>query len=290
MPEDLQQVAEGVQEARQRFLALVGDVRPDLHRYCARMTGSVVDGEDVVQDTLARAYFELPELKELPSLRSWLFRIAHNRALDLIGRYERRMGTSMEAVEEEGMTDSGTDPADVIARQQAVDAAVSRFVELSPLQRSCVILKDVLDHSLEEIAGLLGLSLTATKAALHRGRTRLTQLATEPQGDPGDRVISAAMCRYAQLFNARDWDGVRAMLVEDVRLDVVGVTRRTGRGNVGIYFSNYDRLPDWRVLPGWVDDREVLLVLRRGEELPAYFIALQFAGDQVEDIRDFFHV
>src|SRR4029450_8765849 len=57
-----------LEESRRQFLALVNDVRPDLHRYCARMTGSIADGEDVVQDTLARAYYELPELKELPAM------------------------------------------------------------------------------------------------------------------------------------------------------------------------------------------------------------------------------
>jgi hypothetical protein len=104
------------------FLAVVAEVRPDLHRYCARMTGSVADGEDLVQDTLAAAYYELSQLRELPALRAWLFRIAHNRPLE---------------------------------QAEAVRAAVSRFLELAPAQRSCVILKDVLEHSLEEVAALV---------------------------------------------------------------------------------------------------------------------------------------
>ena len=58
-----------LEEARRQFLTLVEDVRPELHRYCTRMTGSVADGEDVVQDTLARAYYQLSEQKELPPLR-----------------------------------------------------------------------------------------------------------------------------------------------------------------------------------------------------------------------------
>ena len=59
--------------ARKRFLSLVEDIRPDLHRYCARMVGSVMDGEDIVQDALARAYYELSALKQLPALRAWAF-------------------------------------------------------------------------------------------------------------------------------------------------------------------------------------------------------------------------
>src|SRR5262245_18319742 len=71
-----------LQQSRPQFLALVAEIRPELHRYCARMTGSIADGEDVVQDTLARAYYDLADLKEMPTLRPWLFRIAHNRAID----------------------------------------------------------------------------------------------------------------------------------------------------------------------------------------------------------------
>src|SRR5438552_1339945 len=72
---------------RERFATLVAEIRPELHRYCARMTGSIADGEDVVQDTLARAYYALEELDEVQPLRAWLFRIAHNRAVDLNRRY-----------------------------------------------------------------------------------------------------------------------------------------------------------------------------------------------------------
>src|SRR5215467_5765774 len=63
-------------QTRKRFLELVADVRPQLHRYCARMAGSIPDGEDIVQEALARAYFSLPEHEEMPPLRPWLFRIA----------------------------------------------------------------------------------------------------------------------------------------------------------------------------------------------------------------------
>src|SRR5260221_10614404 len=77
-------------EARARFMDLVGEVRPELHRYCARMTGNVFDGEDIVQDTLAKAYFALSELGEPPALRAWLFRIAHNTAMDFLRRYEHK--------------------------------------------------------------------------------------------------------------------------------------------------------------------------------------------------------
>src|SRR5260370_10459269 len=149
-----------LQESRQRFLALVAEVRTELHRYCARMTGSIADGEDVVQDTLARAYYELSEVKELPPLRPWLFRIAHNRAIDTLRRYERRMSEPLD-VAWDFAADAATEPDNALARQDAVRTAVSRFLDLPPAQRSCVILKDVLEHSLEEISTMLELSTPA---------------------------------------------------------------------------------------------------------------------------------
>jgi RNA polymerase sigma factor (sigma-70 family) len=214
-------------EGRRRFLELVADVRPELHRYCARMTGSVADGEDIVQDTLARAYYLLPEMDEVPAFRPWLFRIAHNRALDHLRSYGARMGEPLEAVQD-STVDPAPDPGDDIARQQAVQAAVSRFVELAPAQRSCVILKDVLGHSLDEIGDLLELSLPSVKAALHRGRARLRELKVTQPTAPPPRT-SPAVTRYVALFNARDWDGVRAMLAEDVQLDLVSRAQRAGR-------------------------------------------------------------
>src|SRR5688572_20505155 len=77
-------------DARNAFMDLVRDVRPELHRYCARMTGSVFDGEDIVQDTLAKAWYALAEMESVPPLRPWLFRIAHNTAMDFLRRYDQR--------------------------------------------------------------------------------------------------------------------------------------------------------------------------------------------------------
>jgi RNA polymerase sigma-70 factor (ECF subfamily) len=81
---------------------------------------------------------------------------------------------------------------------------------------------------------------------LHRGRARLR----EPQSEPPTLTApSPLIVRYADLFNARDWDGVRALLAEDVRLDLVSRVRRAGKRNVGNYFSNYDRFDDWHLVP-----------------------------------------
>src|SRR5262249_33463186 len=199
----------------------------------------------------------------------WLFRIAHNRALDVLRRHDQRLRAPLD----ETIADDALDPEDATARDEAVRAAVSRFLALAPAERSCVILKDVLGHSLDQIAALLELTIPAVKAALHRGRVRLAAAAAAPHGPR-----SPAVERYARLFNARDWDGVRATLAEDVRLNLLQRAQKSGRQAVGRYFTNYGSIEGWRLEPAWLDGREVLAVFLDGPR-PAYFIEVVAAGD-----------
>ena len=280
-----------LEQGRRQFLALVDHVRPELHRYCTRMTGSAADGEDVVQETLARAYYELSQLKEMPALRPWLFRIAHNRAIDHWRHETHRASEPLEAADQIAGA-AVLEPDNAMARRQAVQAALGCFMALAPAQRGCVILKDVLDHSLEEIASELELSVPAVKAALHRGRAAL-QLLTEAPPLPATRPreTSAALRCYASLFNAHDWDGVRNLLADDVRLDLVSRRKAAGRREVGLYFSNYDRAADWQVVPARFQGREVLAVLAdRQAAAPRYFIELAWHDGRVASIRDFRYV
>src|SRR5258707_136291 len=84
----------GTFEARYlAFLETITQLRPSLHRYCARMTGSVMDGEDVVQEALFEAYRKLEKFDDTRALKPWLFRIAHNRCIDFL----RKRGVRLEA-------------------------------------------------------------------------------------------------------------------------------------------------------------------------------------------------
>jgi RNA polymerase sigma factor (sigma-70 family) len=282
-----------LQSTRGRFLALVAELRPDLHRYCARMTGSVIDGEDVVQETLAHAYYELAELKEMPALRSWLFRIAHNRAIDYLRARLRRVSEPLDEALE-SPADPSFEPDNAAAREEAIRSAITRFLELAPVQRSCVILKDVFDYSVEELSAMLGLSGPAIKAALARGRARLRK-----QSVPADRdhpnnsppTVSPALARYAELFNRRDWDGLREMLVDDVKLELASRFKFAGRDAVGNYFSNYHQITGWQVVPANLGGREVLAVFNNpGDSRPGYFVQLTFSNERVSAIRDFRYV
>ena len=110
-------------EAREQFLALVEGVRPELHRYCARLTGSVIEGEDIVQDTLAKAFYALSQAAEVPPLRPWLFRIAHNAALDFLKSHGRRYTDAHAELEEIAGFEDKPDPAVVRAVAQELFAA-----------------------------------------------------------------------------------------------------------------------------------------------------------------------
>jgi RNA polymerase sigma factor (sigma-70 family) len=273
-----------------QFLALTEKLRPELHRYCARLMGSVIDGEDVVQDTFARALVALDDLEEGAPMRAWLFRIAHNRALDLLRSRAIRAAEPIEAAQE--LADPEIpDPVEVMMRREAIETAVSRFAELPTTQRSVVILKDVLDQSLEEIAAMLDLTVNAVKAHLARGRARLKTINTEAPPTPAPRLPSPAVARYVALFNDRDWDGLRAMLADDVRLVQSAHPLRAGAADVGMFFGIYSRSGPVRLVPAWLEGREVIAVYDGSQAVrPSYFMWLEWKDGRISFIRDYRHV
>lgn len=274
-------------DRRAELLALTGELRPELHRYCARLMGSVIDGEDVVQDTMARALVALDEIKDMPQLRPWLFRIAHNRALDLLRSRARRKSEPIEAASDVA-DEANADAMEVLMRQEAVETAVSRFAELPLVQRSVVILKDVLDESLKDIAELLDLSVDAVKAHLARGRARLSEINAQAATIAEARPASAAVARYVELFNAQNWDGLRALLADDVKLHQSTYPLRVGSADVGRFFTIYATFDGVRLAPAWVEGREVIAVFEKGAgATPSYFMWLEWRGGRISFIRDY---
>jgi RNA polymerase sigma-70 factor (ECF subfamily) len=277
-------VLQSMDQARDRFMELVAEIRPELHRYCARMTGNVFDGEDVVQDTLAKAYFALSQMDEPPPLRYWLFRIAHNTAMDFLRRYERKNVDLVADVPDVTETvEPGSDPA-------LVEAALAAFVVLPAVQRSAVVLKDVLGHSLEQTASTMGTTVAAVKAALARARANLAASASPRASVSADETGN--LRRYADLFNARDWDGLRALLGEQARLDIVSRSQRSGSA-ARSYYSRYTEIvktEDLRVEVGSADGVPVLAFFRSSSTQPAYFVRLVWEDGRVVHIRDFRYV
>ena len=276
-------------EARDRFMELVDELRPELHRYCARMTGSVFDGEDVVQETLAKAYYALGQMLQPPNLKPWLFRIAHNTALDFLKRYERKnVELVMDVPERAEPEDNGVDP-------ELVEAALGVFVGLPPAQRSAVILKDVLGHSLEEVATTTGATIGATKAALSRGRRNISRASRDElqrREHPPSAEEQATLRRYVNLFNDRNWDGLRKLLSEESRLDIVSrVQQRLVDAGYVDRYAEITRNEDMRAEAGSVEGVPVIAIFRPpSSPLPAYFILLESSGGVVSQIRDFRYI
>lgn len=278
--------------ARQEFMDSVAELRPELHRYCARMTGSVFDGEDVVQDTLAKAWYALAEMESLPPLRAWLFRIAHNACMDFVRRYENRN------------VEAHADISDVADRLEAremesqhldderVEIALNVFVSLPPVQHSAFALKDVLGLSLEETASTMGTTVGAVKSALVRARTNVAATGVQ-KGSPAHAADVARLRHYSQLFNARDWDALRALFGEETRLEVV--SRHQSRGKAAAqYFTKYaEVMPAEKLRTDvvFVEGQPMLAVFRpESGAAPAYFIKLEWQHDRVAFVRDFRYV
>ena len=257
-------------------------LRPRLHRYCARMTGSAVHGEDVLHDALVKALHARAAGAEIDNFEGWLFRIAHNASLDFLRERSRSAVVPLtEDVEAARLPE-----ADILA------VGFRTFLRLPELQRCAVILKDVLGHSVEEIAEIADCSEAAAKSALQRGRTALRRLAEAPEdtrlplmSDPERRRISA----FVDLFRSGDFDAIRAMLADDVKLDLVNKLRWEGREKIVPYFTRYGQVTKWRFALGAVEGRPAMLVFD-GEgpmEKPSHFVLVEWAEGRIVAIRDF---
>jgi RNA polymerase sigma-70 factor (ECF subfamily) len=258
-------------------------LRPRLHRYCARMTGSAVNGEDVLQDTLVKALHARAQGAGVDNLEGWLFRIAHNASLDFLRDASRN---TVVALTED------IDEAAPIPEADIVAISFQTFLRLPELQRCAVILKDVLGHSVEEIASIAECSPTAAKSALQRGRVSLRRLAQAPEdtrlplmSDSDRRKITA----YVHLFQSGDFDAIRAMLADDVKLDLVNRLQLEGRDKIGLYFTRYAEVTKWRFALGAVEGQPAMLVFDStgSMERPAHFVLIDWSENRIIEIRDF---
>jgi RNA polymerase sigma-70 factor (ECF subfamily) len=279
------ELPEGPVEARYlAFLETIATLRPSLHRYCARMTGSVMDGEDVVQETLFEAYRKLDQYDESRPLKPWLFRIAHNRCIDFLRR--RGVRDAAEAAAELPESPGSAEPA--VATGQAVEHLV---LTLPPKERASVLLKDVLGYSLEEVAELVDSTVGGVKAALNRARSKLA-VASPPANTvrPTSPELQRVIQLYIDRFNRRDWDGVRELTRADARLNVA--ERFAGKLADAQYFWNYARWPwPWKLALGEVDGESVVIVLRGDGDTwtPYSVIRINITGQEVASIVDYIH-
>jgi RNA polymerase sigma-70 factor, ECF subfamily len=280
-----------LEDTRSRFLAAVKDVRPKLHRFCTRMCGSVLDGEDLVQETLAQAFYHLPSLKDGSRLEPWLFRIAHNRCVDFLRRERRRREDTVPYEEEhdpEAVPDAGE-----LADEPVGEALVAMVGQLPPKERACVLLKDVLDYRLSEVAEVVDSTVGAVKAALHRGRAKLRELHEAPTEMELDRQQRQLVEAYLACFNRQDWEGLRRLIQADARVELVGVTEFPVLAIGAPYFRNYSALPwEWKLALARVDGEPLIVHWQKAGAawVPRAAVRLWWRDGQVVRIKDYVHV
>jgi RNA polymerase sigma-70 factor (ECF subfamily) len=292
-------LTDDVRSSWQRFLDEVEPLRPDLYRYCRHLTRSAWDAEDLVQDTMSKAFVTLATVfHEVPNRRAWLFRVASNLWIDRVRR--ARLEARIEAE---------IDAAPPLDPRAAREAAGTLLTELSPQERAAVVLKDVLDFSLEEIADALSTSVGAIKAALHRGRGRLAAPNEQSSRVPSASVLDA----FCAAFNARDLDRLTALLLDNAIVEIVGVVTeygpdapidpRTGSfaGSLGpITFDDRGGVPA-ELLEGYLGSlaRAEVRAYRGGAVLLFWYehrggprvravMTIETSGDRVERVRNYF--
>lgn len=276
----------GTFEARYlAFLETIAHLRPKLHRYCSRMIGSVFDGEDVVQEALFVAYRRLETFDEQRPLAPWLFRIAHNQCIAFLRQRGTRDAAEASVVE-----------PDFVAPSEPAALGLGKAVEhllltLPPKERACVLLKDVFDYSLEEIADLVESTVGGVKAALNRGRSKLAKHSGGGRVTRAKSESDVTLLRlYVERFNRRDWDGLRELIAADARLTVAD--RFTGRLVDSPYMGNYERVTTpWRLMAGRVEGEPAVIIMHGspGGWTPAAAVRLEVANGRVTRIADYWH-
>lgn len=205
---------DAVKRPWRQFLDTYEPLRPELYRYCRHLTRSPWDAEDLAQDTLARAFVTLGQMNAPPpNPRAWLFRVASNLWID----QRRRARHDSPKLEPE----VGIAIAEPIATREAAGTLLG---QLGPQERAAVVLKDVFDLSLEEVAETLSTTPGAIKAALHRARGKLVDTNEPPARVPAPGVLDT----FCSAFNNADIDRLAALLLDQASVEVVGATQEYG--------------------------------------------------------------
>jgi RNA polymerase sigma-70 factor (ECF subfamily) len=227
------------------FGELVEEHRSDLHAHCYRMLGSLHDADDALQETLMRAWRALPKFRGQSSLRTWLYRIATNVCLDIIGRRPKRVlpvdygppsppgpdaggrplsdGRWIEPYPDQALAvaDGAAGPEARYERREALELAfVAALQHLPPRQRAALVLRDVLGFSARESAAALGTTVPAVNGALRRARAAVDESLPEHSQQEnlrlvGDRGLRELAERFADSFERGDIDAILAMLTDD---------------------------------------------------------------------------
>jgi RNA polymerase sigma-70 factor (ECF subfamily) len=300
------------------FEEQIAPYRRELLGYCYRMSGSVHEAEDLVQETLLRAWRGYERFERRSSLRTWLYRIATNVCLTALERGRRRALPSglgppspdpyaparpappevawLDPVPDRLVIDERDDPAELVAARHRVRLALVAGVQvLPPRQRAAFMICDVLSESAAEAAKILGVSVPAVKSLLQRARSRLAEVAlsddelAEPT-DPGARHV---LDRYLTAFEHSDLAEMERLLADDATLEITGTTSWYSGKAACVPFIGAQAIGqpgDWRMLPLRACGQLAAGAYRKGNDeayLPFSIVVLATTSTQITRISLF---
>lgn len=224
---------------RDAFEQLVAPFRRELHIHCYRLTGSLSDADDMLQDTLLKAWRRLDTFEPRSTFRAWLYKIATNTCLNELASRRRPRFLAREQWSggppvladvpylepyPDRLLDEIDDPAERLVRKENIAIAFIAAIQLlPPRQRAVLILRDVLDWSAKEVADGLEASVASVNSALQRARSTLRTRATDdPSGGgavvPADHAERKLLNRFIEAWDRADFEGLAALLKEDALL------------------------------------------------------------------------
>ena len=238
--------------------------RTELTGYAYRMLGSAFEAEDAVQETMIRAWRAHDRFEGRSQLRSWLYRIATNVCLDMLGSRQRRArpmdlgpaGTTeqglrppllesawIEPVPDGIVVPTAADPAETaVARESIRLAFMAALQHLPPRQRSVLILREVLRWQASEVAELLDTTVASVNSALQRARATLSELEVDASAaEPMDEDAAALLGRYVRAFESYDMEALTALLKEDATWNMPPYE---------LWLDDHDEIAAWCLGPG----------------------------------------
>jgi RNA polymerase sigma-70 factor (ECF subfamily) len=306
------------------YRSLVESHRAELHAHCYRMLGSVHDAEDALQEALLRAWRGLPRFEARSSLRSWLYRIATNAALDLIARRPQRVlpvdhlpaadpddsldppsTPLVETIwmdpypdERLGLEDGPAAPEARFEQRESVELAfVAALQHLPPNQRAALILREVLGFSAREVAESLDTTTASVNSALQRARVVVDERVPEQSQQAtlralGDERLREIVEDYSEALEQGDVDALLGMLTEDATWSMPPMPNWY-RGHEAItgFLHKGPFTVRWRHLPARANGQQAVGCYWWDEERRAYVAfaldVLTFRGGQIAEVTAF---
>jgi RNA polymerase sigma-70 factor (ECF subfamily) len=277
------------------FRRLVDPYRRALEVHCYRMLGSPHDAEDVVQETLLRAWRKLDGFDRRASVHTWLYRIATNACLDELERRPRRP-EPVQPFPDARIEEAASpvyDPAARYALREGMELALLAAIQQLPgRQRAVLILRDVLGWTAPEVAELLDSTVAAVNSALQRARATIDR--ELPPASPSQAAATERdlLRRYVEAWERVDVDGLVALLREDATMRMPPLPTLRGAAAIGDFFRGLcggGDIGQVRVMPTRANGRPAVAMRRLDGDhwVPHGILVLDIDGELIGGLDTF---